>query len=1004
MWGSYQLRPAYPDPARPDRAEPSAGRWPGRFTLLSRPRLMRHARSEERIGKTTLVGELLRRGAGSRLPGALRARLERRTGQDLGGVRLHTDAAAAESARSLGADAFTMGQDVYFAAGMYRPGSSAGDKLIAHEVAHTVQQRGVGGAGPLELSSPGDPAEREADAFAEGLEQDADADAGADADAPAEPARILPPTAHSLITPASRPALLRSPGVLDVINPVPPAFIVLGNKQLYNGGGISEQWPLIPQRNIPLAQGAIVVDGVPITYHASLSGGASAKAVGRYSPGMASMVMYSLDEVDQALWVAAPAARYALMKGYPTSPRTLNTTFTSDASASFIVEAHAGGKAGAAIFGVFDVTAEAGLNAVGSANASANFIAGITATLNNGELEVSITRIDVKTKASVKFTLGAYAAITVGLKVPEIPFLTRFTQLAQSWPVVGRFIPDLSKPLWSKTFRSEWSVAPLGEYSWDRTFSVLGVFGSSPGAAHWTGVDDGMGFDAGQLFSGFLGTKGDKSIPKDHPGPSEKEKEGPSPGAVAAARAGASAHIATAREALEVEKTWTAEELVRARSGAIGKRGGAGKPAVKQAGVGGPGDSGPVPAPGTQPDPEEEAALLEFEGELEARAVELEQAGGELDDAQSVMGEVAPSASAEDGSTRSSALHAYEGVAEGADDLGLALEEGTGKYQRPELETKPTDPNAAQDGKSEAEMDAARDAARSAAHQHHEVDARFMTELSELDEIIANCGGNSELIPYVGQLRFRHDQVANLRAQLEGIERHLVDLRATLDSPTTACDAVELAALEAEIETLRQRFEALAPRAEEPWDTSCVRLEHGRLLLIDPSNIRRRFYDQDYHEDVTSRIANLATRTVTYIDPMGNRMDRQQWMWGGPPLSPLRAGQIGPARGCDEWWWMEHWTSDRRESNESPTIAHDSPSMARHWNAQGRLQTQAERDATYNGGGHPDFTLGIEPACINSTKGSRGNGRHQPDPDGPVRKRPDDFYYNPQVGVDFRAR
>ena len=58
---------------------------------------------------------------------------------------------------------------MYFAKGEYNPGSASGDKLIAHELAHVVQQRGATASGPLTVSQPGDAMEREADAVADQL-------------------------------------------------------------------------------------------------------------------------------------------------------------------------------------------------------------------------------------------------------------------------------------------------------------------------------------------------------------------------------------------------------------------------------------------------------------------------------------------------------------------------------------------------------------------------------------------------------------------------------------------------------------------------------------------------------------------------------------------------------------------------------------------------------------------------------------------------------------------
>ncbi|MCC6994770.1 MAG: DUF4157 domain-containing protein [Deltaproteobacteria bacterium] len=139
------------------------------------------------VGRRTLVeGQVRRKGSGPagddaatlvqraqgsggvELPEGLRGRFERSLGADLGGVRVHTGAASADAAARGGARAYALGQDVHFGAGEYTPGTSGGDQLIAHEVAHTVQQGGSAGAGAgpqfaLEVSQPGDAFETEAD-------------------------------------------------------------------------------------------------------------------------------------------------------------------------------------------------------------------------------------------------------------------------------------------------------------------------------------------------------------------------------------------------------------------------------------------------------------------------------------------------------------------------------------------------------------------------------------------------------------------------------------------------------------------------------------------------------------------------------------------------------------------------------------------------------------------------------------------------------------------------
>jgi len=70
----------------------------------------------------------------------VRNRMESTLGGNLGGVRLHTDERTASKADALGASAFALGHDIGFASSAYRPGTPGGDALLAHELAHVVQQ------------------------------------------------------------------------------------------------------------------------------------------------------------------------------------------------------------------------------------------------------------------------------------------------------------------------------------------------------------------------------------------------------------------------------------------------------------------------------------------------------------------------------------------------------------------------------------------------------------------------------------------------------------------------------------------------------------------------------------------------------------------------------------------------------------------------------------------------------------------------------------------------
>lgn len=81
-----------------------------------------------------------RQGKGNPLPHELHSRLEEHLGTPLPKIVIHTDDKADELAETLEAEAFTHGNDIFFRKGAYDPHSEAGQKLIAHEAAHVLQQ------------------------------------------------------------------------------------------------------------------------------------------------------------------------------------------------------------------------------------------------------------------------------------------------------------------------------------------------------------------------------------------------------------------------------------------------------------------------------------------------------------------------------------------------------------------------------------------------------------------------------------------------------------------------------------------------------------------------------------------------------------------------------------------------------------------------------------------------------------------------------------------------
>jgi hypothetical protein len=111
-----------------------------------------------------------RAGRGNRLDSAVAALAGDALGS-LDHVRVHHDATADSLSRAVSARAFTVRNDVFFAAGQYRPHAADGRRLIAHELTHVAQQRGAPAGGTLRVTDPGDAYERHADAVADELER-----------------------------------------------------------------------------------------------------------------------------------------------------------------------------------------------------------------------------------------------------------------------------------------------------------------------------------------------------------------------------------------------------------------------------------------------------------------------------------------------------------------------------------------------------------------------------------------------------------------------------------------------------------------------------------------------------------------------------------------------------------------------------------------------------------------------------------------------------------------
>ncbi len=118
------------------------------------------------------VKDLLASSSGQPLDRDTQALMQSRLGHDFSDVRVHADGHATESAKAVNAHAYTVGTNVVFQSDKYSPGTEPGNKILAHELTHVVQQKagpvdGTPAPGGISVSHPSDPFEQAAERNAE---------------------------------------------------------------------------------------------------------------------------------------------------------------------------------------------------------------------------------------------------------------------------------------------------------------------------------------------------------------------------------------------------------------------------------------------------------------------------------------------------------------------------------------------------------------------------------------------------------------------------------------------------------------------------------------------------------------------------------------------------------------------------------------------------------------------------------------------------------------------
>jgi hypothetical protein len=143
----------------------------GECASCKQKRLQREARNVGPAQAPPAVHDVLS-SQGRPLEPRVRDAMENRFQHDFSRVRVHSDGQAAESARAVGARAYTVGEHIAFGAGRYAPQTRAGAHLIAHELAHVKQQAGNSSQAVmprLTVGENGSPLEREADIAADAV-------------------------------------------------------------------------------------------------------------------------------------------------------------------------------------------------------------------------------------------------------------------------------------------------------------------------------------------------------------------------------------------------------------------------------------------------------------------------------------------------------------------------------------------------------------------------------------------------------------------------------------------------------------------------------------------------------------------------------------------------------------------------------------------------------------------------------------------------------------------
>ncbi len=153
-------KPDHVDPSTVAQMQQTVGN-----TAVQRFLVQRSGQGATELDEETAASINKQRGGGQSLDEGMAGKAGQVMGQDFSNVKVHTDSQSDQLNRQVGAKAFTTGSDIFFREGAYSPGSQSGQRLIAHELTHVVQQGASTPSvqGKMTVNDPNDKYEAEAD-------------------------------------------------------------------------------------------------------------------------------------------------------------------------------------------------------------------------------------------------------------------------------------------------------------------------------------------------------------------------------------------------------------------------------------------------------------------------------------------------------------------------------------------------------------------------------------------------------------------------------------------------------------------------------------------------------------------------------------------------------------------------------------------------------------------------------------------------------------------------